>query len=193
MAIYYEVEFENGTNQVQNYAGDIGINIPIKSVNYMGDHAEITMPRVKVYRRVSVDYWNMAVVMAMSLFVPAVLCVVLSYILVCRFYYERVGFFMMPRSSICKKRLALVNSVGVIDRGYNGELKATVFSTNGNPIQPLDETPLFQVVLGGDAELYCSNNVTIAKERGEAGFGSSDNQPDNHSLIDCVDCVDKDE
>lgn len=174
MSIYYEVKFEEGTNQVQNYAGDIGINIPIENVSYMGNHAEITMPRVKVYRRVSVRCWYMVFLMALSLFLPAMLCVILGYILVCRFYRVRVGFFMMPRSSICKKRLALVNSVGVIDRGYDGKLKATVFSTNGNPVQELDETPLFQVVLGGDAELYCASNVTIAKERGEAGFGSSD-------------------
>jgi dUTP pyrophosphatase len=35
-----------------------------------------------------------------------------------------VGYYMYPRSSIYKTPLRLVNSVGIIDKDYRGELKA---------------------------------------------------------------------
>ena len=50
--------------------------------------------------------------------------------------------YLFPRSSICRREIALTNSVGIIDAGYRGEIKAKF-----RPTQAFDD--------GG----YCHNKV----------------------------------
>jgi len=45
---------------------------------------------------------------------------------------DNKSYYMYPRSSIYKTPLVLVNSVGIIDAGYTGELKAPVWNRNVN-------------------------------------------------------------
>ena len=43
---------------------------------------------------------------------------------------EKKSYFMFPRSSIYKTPLLLANSVGIIDAGYTGEIKAPLYNRN---------------------------------------------------------------
>lgn len=87
---------------------------------------------------------------------------------------------LFPRSSVCKKKLSLANSVGVIDSGYRGEVKV-VFRTGvseygilqpdtvykaGERVAQLIILPLPYITLVEEKELP-------ETERGMGGFGSS--------------------
>lgn len=84
---------------------------------------------------------------------------------------------VFPRSSICHKHLMLSNSVGVIDSGYRGEIKAKfnlfndgsdTYSTYevGDRIAQLIIMPYPEVTFEEVDELSDS-------DRGEGGYGSS--------------------
>ena len=85
---------------------------------------------------------------------------------------------IFPRSSICNMRLSLSNSVGVIDSGYRGSVKA-IFNSEGSWL--LDSDSIYDV---GDRiaqmiimpypqiEFIESDELTTT-ERGTGGFGSS--------------------
>ena len=84
---------------------------------------------------------------------------------------------VFPRSSICNKQLSLSNSVGVIDSGYRGEIKAKfrliedgkdnwdIYMT-GDRIAQLIIMPYPEVAFEEVDELSDS-------DRGEGGYGSS--------------------
>ena len=80
---------------------------------------------------------------------------------------------LFPRSSISKTGHRLLNSVGVIDSGYRGEVKVRMSWTNqnaykvGDKIAQLVVVELPQVVIEEVNELDSS-------DRGEGGFGSTD-------------------
>ena len=80
---------------------------------------------------------------------------------------------LFPRSSISKTGHRLLNSVGVIDSGYRGEIKVRMSWTNTNPydigdkIAQLVIVELPKVVIEEVQELNDS-------DRGEGGFGSTD-------------------
>ena len=80
---------------------------------------------------------------------------------------------LFPRSSISKTGHRLLNSVGVIDSGYRGEIKVLMSWANTNPydigdkIAQLVIVELPKVVIEEVQELNDS-------DRGEGGFGSTD-------------------
>lgn len=94
---------------------------------------------------------------------------------------------LFSRSSIAKKSLALTNCVGVIDSGYRGEIMGKFRSTTdvvpaiykpGERFAQLVIIPIQDIEIKEVAELEDS-------DRGEGGYGSSDNisaaQPDENT------------
>lgn len=88
---------------------------------------------------------------------------------------ETVGYMLLPRSSTGSKTpLRLSNSVGIIDRGYRGELIACVDNLSNKQFVCEKGSRLFQIVP------FCGNGVgkvTFGKLnetlRSSGGFGSS--------------------
>jgi hypothetical protein len=83
-------------------------------------------------------------------------------------------FWLVPRSSIYKTGLMMANSIGTIDKGYRGELKAPVWSMTGQSNVSRGDR-LFQIVA---PEMGWIRNVKIVEsmpgtQRGEGGFGST--------------------
>jgi len=85
--------------------------------------------------------------------------------------YTPSAYYLYPRSSISKSSFRLANSVGIIDRGYRGNLGAYFDCKDGmievgqRLVQICSPTlDPFYVVL--------SNSLTFT-ERGENGFGST--------------------
>lgn len=75
-----------------------------------------------------------------------------------------------PRSSIYKRDLVMSNSVGVIDSGYRGEVKA-IFTRKGRDYN-LGERIAQLIIL--PVELACFEEGELSEsERGQKGFGSS--------------------
>jgi dUTP pyrophosphatase len=86
-----------------------------------------------------------------------------------------VHYWMPPRSSISKTGLVLLNSIGVIDKSYRGELMAFLWNTLSTPVTVKKGDRLVQIVAPDMGPVYC---VRIKSEldtttRGEGGFGSS--------------------
>ena len=48
-------------------------------------------------------------------------------------FYKYHSYLLMPRSSICKTPLIMHNSVGLIDSGYLGNIKAPLHNTSAEP------------------------------------------------------------
>lgn len=93
-----------------------------------------------------------------------------------------VHYTMYPRSSLPKTGLVLCNSVGVIDRGYRGELKAFLWNTLPTSVTVSKGDRLVQIVAPdmGDIVKICVVPEEKAEAlpfwasaRGEGGFGSS--------------------
>lgn len=84
-------------------------------------------------------------------------------------------FWMLPRSSISKTGLMMLNSVGVIDRGYRGELIAALWNTSAVPVTVSRGQRLVQIV-GRDmcdfSEVKMVDSLP-GSVRGEGGFGST--------------------
>lgn len=86
-----------------------------------------------------------------------------------------VHYWMPPRSSISKTGLLLLNSIGVIDKSYRGELMAFLWNTTTNPVTVKKGDRLVQIVAPDMGHI---NGVRVvdsldATERGEGGFGST--------------------
>lgn len=92
---------------------------------------------------------------------------------------ERVAYCMYPRSSMSRTTLMLCNSVGVIDRGYNGTLQAVVHNYSADTSVALRRGDrLFQVchpTLRSFAHV-CYVDTLPASKRGVGGFGSTGGQ-----------------
>lgn len=86
-------------------------------------------------------------------------------------------FFLLPRSSIYKSGLMMANSVGVIDKGYRGELKAPVWGMTEQTITVERADRLFQIVapdMGWIRNVYMVESLPETN-RGAGGFGSTGN------------------
>lgn len=86
---------------------------------------------------------------------------------------------LFPRSSIAKKSLLMSNGVGVIDSGYRGELMAKMrFTTDAAPaIYKIGEKFAQLVIVPIMADVDVVEATELSKtERGEGGYGSSDNK-----------------
>ncbi len=86
-----------------------------------------------------------------------------------------VHYWMPPRSSISKTGLLLLNSVGVIDKSYRGELMAYLWNTTAGEVTVRKGDRLVQIVAPDMGTIYGVNIVDSldTTERGEGGFGSS--------------------
>jgi len=84
-------------------------------------------------------------------------------------------YWMLPRSSISKTGLMMLNSVGVIDKSYRGELMAFLWNTTTAPVIVEAGNRLVQIVAGDMSDI---TSVTLMdslpnSKRGEGGFGST--------------------
>jgi dUTP pyrophosphatase len=109
---------------------------------------------------------------------------------------KNIGYYLYPRSSISKTPLILANSVGIIDAGYRGNIKAAVkyipddsffklLEKGENPsLWAGSTTPsVYTIKKGTRLFQICSSDLTPFKtqivnslsssERGEGGFGST--------------------
>lgn len=86
---------------------------------------------------------------------------------------ELTSYWLLPRSSISKTSFQLVNSVGLIDAGYRGNLMAKVrcFNTNGEVIR---QGSHFQIAAPDlkPIKVYVVNSLSKSS-RGTGGFGST--------------------
>lgn len=84
------------------------------------------------------------------------------------------SYFLVPRSSISKTPLRMSNSIGIIDKGYRGELIAMVDNIKDLPYEIKKGTRLFQIL---SPALLPINFSLVTKlestSRGEGGFGST--------------------
>jgi dUTP pyrophosphatase len=83
---------------------------------------------------------------------------------------------LFPRSSVYKTGLQLVNSVGVIDPGYAGEVmfKYRIVDDSLNHYKPGDRIGQLVIVPIHTPELKIVDELD-ASERGSGGFGSTGN------------------
>ncbi len=86
-----------------------------------------------------------------------------------------VHYWMPPRSSISKTGLLLLNSIGVIDRTYRGELMAFLWNTTDKVVEVKKGDRVVQVVAPdmGHIEQVALVDSLDETVRGEGGFGSS--------------------
>jgi len=89
---------------------------------------------------------------------------------------EPVAYFLFPRSSISKTNLFMLNSVGVIDAGYRGDIMACVYNYGDETVNLDRGQRLFQLVPINNGKPF--DKVLIVDEllhsvRGEGGFGST--------------------
>ena len=89
--------------------------------------------------------------------------------------YEPSAYYMYARSSVSKRGIMLANSVGIIDSGYRGTLKAAFFNTTDNPVTIGKGDRVVQVCMPG---LDYNFTVEVANsleetERGAGGIGST--------------------
>ena len=96
---------------------------------------------------------------------------------------NNISYYLYPRSSISKTPLILANSVGIIDAGYRGSIKAAVkYIPSYDDIKSDEEsiyiikkgTRLFQICSPDLKELKFKLSNTLSEtSRGEGGFGST--------------------
>ena len=86
-----------------------------------------------------------------------------------------VGVNLLPRSSLSKTGLMMMNSVGVIDKGYRGELIAALWNTLDKEVRVEKGTRLVQVVsrdMASFSKVMLVDALPLSL-RGEGGFGST--------------------
>ena len=86
-----------------------------------------------------------------------------------------VAYWMAPRSSISKTGLILMNSMGVIDKGYRGELKAALWNSKMEQVVINAGDRLVQIV---SRDMSSFSNIEVVEslpdsKRGTGGFGST--------------------
>lgn len=85
------------------------------------------------------------------------------------------NYWMLPRSSISKTGLMMMNSVGVIDKSYRGELIAALWNTTDAPLTVTKGQRLVQIVARdmSDITSYKIVDELPTTSRGTGGFGST--------------------
>lgn len=83
---------------------------------------------------------------------------------------------VFPRSSVCKKDLALTNSVGVIDSGYRGEIMAKFRMTDmqADVYEKGDRIAQLVIVPYPEIEFEEADELSDS-DRGMGGYGSTGN------------------
>ena len=100
--------------------------------------------------------------------------------------YNRRPYIIAPRSSIYKTPLQLANSIGIIDAGYRGTLKAAFRNLSSEPytikkgqrlvqlcLPDLDYNYVFSFTNEENNLISLVNNLNSLTDRGERGLGSS--------------------
>tara|TARA_B100000900_G_scaffold398928_1_gene400875 strand:- start:312 stop:749 length:438 start_codon:yes stop_codon:yes gene_type:complete len=87
---------------------------------------------------------------------------------------EEKPYLLMPRSSISKTPLRLCNSVGLIDAGYRGEIRAAVDNIKREDYTINSGQRLFQIVAmdGSPLSFELVDELSLTS-RGTGGFGST--------------------
>lgn len=85
-----------------------------------------------------------------------------------------VGYvgLVFPRSSIANTHLTLSNSVGVIDSGYRGEIKAK-FREDGNNWYAIGDRIAQLIIMPYPEVTFEEVDELSDSDRGEGGYGSS--------------------
>lgn len=88
---------------------------------------------------------------------------------------NNVPWLLFPRSSISKTPLRLANSIGLIDAGYRGEIKAAVDNIRAEPYTVKRGDRIVQAVsfTGCSIRLVVAGAHSFATARGKGGFGST--------------------
>ena len=89
---------------------------------------------------------------------------------------RNVCYYLHCRSSISKTPLRLANSVGIIDSGYRGDIKAAVDNRGNESYQIQKGQRLFQITgrYLEPIEVFLTDELSDS-ERGNNGFGSTGN------------------
>jgi len=91
---------------------------------------------------------------------------------------------LLPRSSIYKTPFRLCNSIGLIDAGYRGEVKAMVDNMEKTTMHINEGTRMFQICrhnfLPWDSIVIVDELPAATDDRGSGGFGSTGLQLENH-------------
>jgi dUTP pyrophosphatase len=84
------------------------------------------------------------------------------------------SYFLLPRSSISKTPLMMRNSIGLIDAGYLGNIKAPLYNTSNEPFY-LKRGQRYVQLIQADLSPITMEIVQTLREttRGSGGFGSS--------------------
>lgn len=88
--------------------------------------------------------------------------------------YEYHSYFLFPRSSISKTPLILKNSIGLVDKGYLGNIKAAFHNTSSQTFV-LKRGERYVQLVNGNLEPARFKVVDQLRNttRGEGGFGST--------------------
>lgn len=89
-------------------------------------------------------------------------------------FYQYHSYWLMPRSSISKTPLLMRNSMGLIDKGYLGNIKAPFYNTSSEPYT-LQKGQRYVQLVNCDLSNISLKLVTSHREtsRGSGGFGST--------------------
>jgi dUTP pyrophosphatase len=84
------------------------------------------------------------------------------------------SFYLVPRSSISNTSFQMANSIGIIDAGYRGNIKAKIRNFNPESVETLAPGKYFQIISPDLKPI----KVVIVNElsetaRGSHGFGST--------------------
>jgi dUTP pyrophosphatase len=92
-------------------------------------------------------------------------------------FWNYHSYWLMPRSSISKTPLLMHNSMGLIDKGYTGTLKVSLFNMSEEPYHIKRGQRFAQLVNGDLSEIRFEVveylDIRNIGTRGEAGFGST--------------------
>lgn len=87
---------------------------------------------------------------------------------------EGVSYYMYPRSSIIKTPLRLANSVGIIDKGYRGNLMGCFDNISGEDYTIKKGTRLLQICAPNLETITFSMTDELSEtSRGKGGYGST--------------------
>lgn len=87
----------------------------------------------------------------------------------------RAELQVRPRSGHAdKKGLSMVNCIGTVDEDYRGEIHAILINLGQEKIEMKAGDKIAQLILGLSPACDGQDEITIERERGSGGFGSTD-------------------
>lgn len=89
-------------------------------------------------------------------------------------FYKYHSYLLVPRSSISKTPLIMRNSIGLIDAGYLGNIKAPLYNTSSEPFY-IKRGQRYVQLVNSDLSPILMKIVTEHRNtsRGGGGFGST--------------------